>query len=197
MAKSEKEIEELEEKNEQDGRWLFNKLQEVADLAETKKINTYVTSITFLSFANHLNKNLAPDSQMAVAVSLRVIMDQLKDEHQANYLRNPRSGWNVYVPVGSLARGEELVTTGAGKTIQCAICHGVDLMGLANVPGIGGRSPSYMMRQLYDMKVGARNGVGAALMMPVIANLTVDDMTDIVAYLASVEPPTPAPTDPQ
>ena len=36
MAKSEKEIEELEEKNEQDGRWLFNKLQEVADLAETK-----------------------------------------------------------------------------------------------------------------------------------------------------------------
>ncbi|SVE08827.1 uncharacterized protein METZ01_LOCUS461681, partial [marine metagenome] len=64
MAKSEKEIEALEEKNEQDGRWLFNKLQEVADLAETKKINTYVASITFLSFANHLNRNLAPDSQM-------------------------------------------------------------------------------------------------------------------------------------
>jgi len=125
------------------------------------------------------------------------IVETPKDEHQANYLRNPRSGWNVYVPVGSLARGEELVTTGAGKTIQCAICHGADLMGLATVPGIGGRSPSYMMRQLYDMKVGTRNGVGAALMMPVIANLTVDDMTDIVAYLASVEPPTPAPTDSQ
>ena len=84
MAKSEKEIEELEEKNEQDGRWLFNKLQEVADLAETKKINTYVTSITFLSFANHLNKNLAPDSQMAVAVSLRVVSEQLMEEHEAN-----------------------------------------------------------------------------------------------------------------
>ncbi len=125
------------------------------------------------------------------------IVETPKDEHQANYLRNPRSGWNVYVPVGSLARGEELVTTGAGKTIQCAICHGVDLMGLATVPGIGGRSPSYMMRQLYDMKVGTRNGVSAQLMKPVIANLTVDDMTDIVAYLASVEPPTPAPTDPQ
>ena len=84
MAKSEKEIEELEEKNEQDGRWLFNKLQEVADLAETKKINTYVASITFLSFANHLNKNLAPDSQMAVAVSLRVISEQLMEDHEAN-----------------------------------------------------------------------------------------------------------------
>ncbi|NIW24915.1 MAG: cytochrome C, partial [Gammaproteobacteria bacterium] len=49
------------------------------------------------------------------------------DEHQANYLRNPRTQWDVYVPVGSLARGEELVTTGAGKTIQCGICHGPDL----------------------------------------------------------------------
>ena len=84
MAESEKENEELEEKNEQDGRWLFNKLQEVADLAETKKINTYVTSVTFLSFANHLNKNLAPDGQMAVAVSLRVISEQLMEEHEAN-----------------------------------------------------------------------------------------------------------------
>ena len=84
MAKSEKEIEELEEKNEQDGRWLFNKLQEVADLAETKKVNTYVASVTFLSFANHLNRDLAPDSQMAVAVSLRVISEQLIEEHEAN-----------------------------------------------------------------------------------------------------------------
>ena len=84
MAKSEKEIEELEEKNEQDGRWLFNKLQEVADLAETKKINTYVASVTFLSFANNLNRNLAPDSQMAVAMSLRVISEQLMEDHEAN-----------------------------------------------------------------------------------------------------------------
>ena len=125
------------------------------------------------------------------------IVETPEDEFQANYLRNPRSGWVVYVPVGSLAKGEALVTTGAGKTIQCSICHGADLMGLGNFPGIAGRSPSYMMRQLYDMKVGTRNGVGAQLMQPVIANLTVEDMTNIVAYLASITPPTPAPTDPQ
>ena len=118
------------------------------------------------------------------------------DEHQANYLRNPRSAWNVYVPVGSLARGEDLVMTGAGKTIQCGICHGPDLMGLGNVPGIAGRSPSYMMRQLWDMRQGTRNGLQAQLMQPVIANLSVDDMTDIVAYLASVDVP-PAPNDVQ
>jgi cytochrome c553 len=118
------------------------------------------------------------------------------DEHESNYLRNPRSAWNVYVPVGSLARGRELVSTGGGKTIQCGICHGQDLMGLGNVPGIAGRSPSYMMRQLYDIQVGTRNGSNAALMKPVVANLSNDEMRDIVAYLASIEVP-PLPSDRQ
>lgn len=121
------------------------------------------------------------------------IVETPVDAFQANYLRNPRSSWIAYVPVGSLARGEELVTTGAGRTIRCAICHGPDLMGLANMPGIAGRSPSYMMRQLYDMKVGTRNGLGVELMDAVLAELTVQDMTNIVAYLASLTPPMPAP----
>tara|TARA_Y100000814_G_C12269258_1_gene381167 strand:- start:213 stop:983 length:771 start_codon:yes stop_codon:yes gene_type:complete len=124
------------------------------------------------------------------------IVESPVDEHQANYIRDPRSPWNVYVPVGSLAKGEELVANGAGKTIQCGICHGSDLMGLGAIPGIAGRSPSYMMRQLYDMKKGTRNGTGVALMKPVIANLNVEDMTNIVAYLASIVPP-PAPNDVQ
>jgi cytochrome c553 len=117
------------------------------------------------------------------------IVETPVDEHQANYLRNPRSTWIAYVPVGSISKGETLVTTGGGKTIQCSICHGPDLMGLADVPGIAGRSPSYMMRQLWDIKVGTRNGIQAALMKPVIANLSVEEMTAIVAYLASLTPP--------
>ena len=84
MDKSEKEIEEQEEKNESDGRWLFQRLQEVADLAQAREMSTYVASITFLSFANHLNRTLAPDSQLAAAVSLRVIAEQLNDEHEAS-----------------------------------------------------------------------------------------------------------------
>jgi len=116
------------------------------------------------------------------------IVETPVDDHQANFLRNPRSPWIAWVPRGSLAKGEELVTSGGGRTIQCSICHGPDLMGLGEVPGIAGRSPSYMMRQLWDMKVGTRNGVQAALMKPVIASLTVEDMTAIVAYLASLAP---------
>ena len=125
------------------------------------------------------------------------IVEAPEDEHQANVLRNTHSGWVVYVPVGSLARGKTLVTTGGGKTIVCATCHGTDLMGLADVPGIAGRSPSYMMRQLWDLKRGTRNGLWAEMMKPVVANLTVDDMTTIVAYLASIKPTKPGPAGSQ
>ena len=97
-------------------------------------------------------------------------------------LRSPRSGFVAYVPVGSVARGEVLVTKGGGKTVQCALCHGADLQGMANVPGIADRPVSYLARQLYDMQQGTRQ---SALMKPVVANLNDDDMMAIVAYLAS------------
>ncbi|MCB1671105.1 MAG: cytochrome C [Gammaproteobacteria bacterium] len=119
------------------------------------------------------------------------IVEAPVDAYQSNYLRNPRSTWIAYVPVGSLARGEELVTTGGqGRTVPCSSCHGPDLAGLGNFPGIAGRSPSYMMRQLWDMKVGTRWGVQSAAMRPVLANLSITELTDIVAYLASLTPST-------
>ncbi len=37
-------------------------------------------------------------------------------------------------------------------------------MGLGNVPRIAGLSPTYVVRQLFDMQTGTRNGPGAALM---------------------------------
>jgi cytochrome c553 len=101
--------------------------------------------------------------------------------------RDARSRFIAYVPPGSLARGSTLINTGgAGKTIQCAICHGLGLKGLANVPPIAGRSPSYVVRQLNDIKTGARNGVATQLMKATVANLAVEDMVAIAAYLASL-----------
>jgi cytochrome c553 len=67
-------------------------------------------------------------------------------------------------------------------------------MGLADVPGIAGRSPSYLVRQLYDMQQGARRGPSAPLMQPVVANLNGDDFVAIAAYVASlVQRPGPGP----
>ena len=70
--------------------------------------------------------------------------------------RDPRARFIAYAPVGSVKRGEALVTTGGGKTLPCAACHGADLKGMGAVPPIAGRSPSYMVRQLYDLQSGAR-----------------------------------------
>ena len=111
-----------------------------------------------------------------------------QDETRAKS-RDPRSGFIDYVPTGSIAKGEALVTTGdGGKTIPCAICHGQTLQGLGELPPIAGRPPTYVVRQLNDMKTGARSGISTALMKAVVDKLTVEDMVAIAAYLGSRDP---------
>lgn len=104
-------------------------------------------------------------------------------------LRDASSEFVAYVPRGSIARGESLVTTGgAGKTVACGACHGPDLKGLGPVPPLAGRSPSYTVRQLFDLQQGVRKGPWSALMKTAVEKLTVDDMIAIAAYTASREP---------
>lgn len=118
------------------------------------------------------------------------IIETPEDTEATELLRDPRSGFVAYVPIGSVAKGENLVRTGGGgKTTQCTICHGENLHGLGTVPGIAARSPSYIVRQLYDIQQGTRHGSGAALMQPVVAKLTSEDMLDIAAYTASLPAP--------
>ena len=112
---------------------------------------------------------------------------ELPDDLQVFESRDPRSTFTAYVPVGSLAKGEALVAKGGlGKTVACAPCHGSDLKGLEPLPSIAGRSPSYMFRQLYDFRHGARTGEWSPLMAQVVSNLDQEDMLAIVAYLASI-----------
>jgi cytochrome c553 len=110
------------------------------------------------------------------------------DENEAK-LRDPHSGFVDNVPTGSIAKGQELATTGGGgKTVPCALCHGPDLRGSGEVPAITGRTATYMFRQLNDIQGGMRNGVGVAFMKPVVANLTPADMIALAAYLESRAP---------
>ena len=103
--------------------------------------------------------------------------------------RDTRSQFIAYVPKGSIAKGEALAKTGgAGITTPCAICHGPDLRGVASIPGIAGRSPSYLVRQIYDFQQHARAGSAGALMAPVVENLSPDDMISLAAYVSSLQP---------
>jgi cytochrome c553 len=111
-----------------------------------------------------------------------------QDEHGAE-ARNPRTGFNHYVPPGSIKKGEELAKTGGnGKTVPCAVCHGPGFRGLGEVPPINNRDLLYIVRQLNDMQNGARTGNSMALMKNVVAKLTLDDMISLAAYLGSLDP---------
>jgi cytochrome c553 len=115
---------------------------------------------------------------------LEVPQDMAQFEH-----RDSRAQFTAYVPVGSIAKGEALVKTGgSGKTIACGACHGPELKGLAAIPGIAGRSPSYIVRQLYDFQQGNRAGQAGEMMQPVVVKLSSDDVISVAAYLASLKP---------
>jgi len=114
---------------------------------------------------------------------------EMPEEFQRFENRDSRTPYVAYVPIGSIKKGGELVSSGFGdKALQCATCHGPDLRGLADVPRLMGRSPSYLFRQLYDLKNGTRKGGAAELMKPIVAKLDSDDMIAIAAYLASCPP---------
>ncbi len=113
---------------------------------------------------------------------------EMPEDRQRTELRDASSGFVAYVPPGSVARGQTLVQTGGGRTVACGACHGRDLKGLGPVPPLAGRSPSYTVRQLFDLQQGARRGPWSALMTAAVEQLTIDDMIAIAAYTASLEP---------
>jgi len=103
-------------------------------------------------------------------------------------LRDDRSGFIAYVPVGSIKKGEALANGTSSKTLRCATCHGPGLRGQGKIPALAGRSPSYIVRQLYDIQSGARTGAAVHVMKPVVIKMTIDEMEALAAYTASLNP---------
>jgi len=98
--------------------------------------------------------------------------------------RDTRATFVAYVPIGSLRQGATIVS-GVGIGPPCATCHGKDLHGRELAPSIAGRSPSYIVRQLYEIQNGIRNGSGVKLMNAAMPKLSPEQMIDVAAYLAS------------
>ena len=120
------------------------------------------------------------------------IVEAPEDDYQANTVRNPRSGFVAYVPVEPREGQADRAEWGRKDHRVRRLATVIDA-GIVNIPAIAGRSPSYMMRQMWDMKVETRKGPMTQLMKPIVANLSQDDMLNVVAYLASINPPA-APT---
>lgn len=113
---------------------------------------------------------------------------EMPEDLERTEFRDPTSGFVAYVPTGSKARGATLAAGNGGKAVACAACHGAGLKGMGPVPALAGRSPSYLIRQLWDLKHGTRNGEWAQLMKPVVEGMTLEDMVALAAYAASLEP---------
>jgi cytochrome c553 len=120
-----------------------------------------------------------PTNEGTEPLGQRII--EVPEDLRRTELRDGSSGFVAYVPVGSIAKGAELVK-------GCGVCHGADLKGLGPVPPLAGRSPSYTVRQLFDLQQGVRQGPWSALMRAPVEQLTIDDMIAIAAFTSSREP---------
>jgi cytochrome c553 len=132
------------------------------------------------------NKRLRLPGGATEPIGSRII--EIPEDEAVVLNRDPSSGFIAFVPKGSIAKGQTLVTTDTDKTLRCAICHGQTLRGLGDVPPIAGRQANYVVRQLFSIQDGSRGGISSALMQQVVERLTVDDMLAIAAYTASRQP---------
>lgn len=173
------------------------KLARVTNEAEVKIAAEYFSKIKYKPWVRVVETKMVPKTRIVTGMHVpiegtsepigdRVI--EVPENFELTELRDSQSPFIAYVPVGAVKRGEALVTRANAKTIQCAICHGEGLKGLGNVPFLAGRSPSYLIRQMYDFKSGARKGGWSPLMKGVVEKLTIPDMVAIVAYTASLKP---------
>jgi len=168
---------------------------------DVRQAADYFASVKPIAFAKVIEAATPPKTYVSADARHRRIMPeggtepigrriiQIPEDPMQTTIRNPHSGFIAYVPPGSIKKGEALVKSGgAGKTIQCAICHGDALTGLGEVPRLAGLQPVYIARQLIQMQNGTSAGTNAALMKKVVAKLSEDDIIAISAYLGSLPP---------
>ena len=75
---------------------------------------------------------------------------------------------------------------GEKKAEACVACHGAGGNSVVPMfPVLAGQNARYLYLQLRDFKAGARNN---AMMSPMAANLSKDDMQDLAAYFADQKP---------
>jgi cytochrome c553 len=113
---------------------------------------------------------------------------EIADDLERFVSRDARDTFTGHVPVGSIQKGRALAAGNDAGAIACEACHGAGLKGAGNVPGIAGRSPTYLFRQLFDYKQKVRAGPDSAAMMPSVQNLSTGDMIALSAYAASLPP---------
>jgi cytochrome c553 len=130
------------------------------------------------------NKRVIHPDHVFEPLGARII--ELAEDENRLLNRDPGAGFVAFVPKGAVERGKALAESGGPQ--PCATCHGENGRGAKEIPGLAGRTPTYLVRQLFMFQSGERAGKNAEQMKPIVAKLTVDDMLNMAAYFGSLEP---------
>ncbi len=93
--------------------------------------------------------------------------------------------FSLFIALGSVSAAEAAdANAGKEKSGACSACHGATgVSGSPMFPNLAGQNDAYVIKQLKDFKSGARTD---AMMAPMAANLSDEDMADIAAHYASL-----------
>ena len=161
---------------------------------EVATASAYFASLKFVSRTRVVETATVPKTKVEYYSLVRAGTGQepigeriieVPDDAKLFWLGDWRSPVIAYVPPGSIARGRALVANG-DRAAPCAACHGAQLQGTSIAPPLAGRSPTYIVRQLYNIKYGFRSGAAVAQMLPEVARMTAQDRIFIAAYLAAL-----------
>ena len=130
------------------------------------------------------NKRVIHPDHVFEPLGARII--ELAEDENRLLNRDPGSGFIAFVPKGSVDRGRALAQAGGPQA--CASCHGENNRGTKDLPGLAGRTPTYLVRQLFMIQNGERAGANVEPMKSIVAKLTTEDMLNMAAYFGSLEP---------
>jgi cytochrome c553 len=128
---------------------------------------------------------VAPDARTE-PLGERII--EMAPDLERHEMRDDSMRYVAYVPAGSILRGETLAAKAMGTMPACTSCHGKDLRGAGIAPPLAGRSPTYILRQLWAFRNRDRAGDLSAPMQAIADAMSKRDMISAAAYLASRAP---------
>ncbi len=93
----------------------------------------------------------------------------------------------------SLVNADEHGEAAAGVDItnklrECAGCHGADGISIApTMPNLAGQKEQYLVAAITAYRDGTRSGVSAAMMTPMAAGLSDEEIAALAAHFAAME----------
>lgn len=99
-------------------------------------------------------------------------------------------GMAITMGVAGMAHAQQGIegdpAAGREKAQVCAACHGANgISAVAMFPNLAGQQASYLAKQITDIRDGARV---VPQMVGIVANLSDQDIADLAAYYAELEP---------